>query len=154
VSSGGEYSILSVLAESQRHKRIRNGAYHFKELVGCSSPQRSRKVILQRTVARDLTIRFDCIRTKIGWLMPANRSGKSYGCRWTTPSTPCRQAQSRRHCAWLVRPQFSRSVYCGMQSDRSTAASQSTDQVARQVSIGYVNDSSISYSKARGLLNP
>jgi len=53
VSSGGEYSILSVLAELQRHKRIRNGAYHFKELVGCSSPQRSRKVILQRTVARD-----------------------------------------------------------------------------------------------------
>ena len=53
-----------MLAESQRHKRIRNGAYHFKELVGCSSLQRSRKDgVLQRTVARDLTIRFDCIRT-------------------------------------------------------------------------------------------
>ena len=35
VSSGGEYSILSVLAEAQR------------------------------TVARDLTIRFDCIRTLV-----------------------------------------------------------------------------------------
>ena len=33
VSSGGEYSILSVLAEAQRHKRIRDGAYHFKEFV-------------------------------------------------------------------------------------------------------------------------
>ena len=62
VSSGGEYSILSVLAEAQRHKRIRDGAYHFKELVGWSSLQRSRKVN-SNFFARDLTIRFDCIRT-------------------------------------------------------------------------------------------
>ena len=68
-----------MLAEAQRHKRIRNGAYHFKELVVKAVCSEAAKKSLS-IFARDLTIRFDCIRT-LGIQSPSSR--------WTVSRLGC-----------------------------------------------------------------